>query len=434
MLKKINRQLDKFCRTGFERESDIIKQKLIYICNAYCLLVFITCIAMASLMMLFSGDLLWPAVVYSIGLLFLIFILLNKYGHHFLSRILVVFTANNALMLMTILFTHDSYLDIFFLIICGITLLLFDYTERKWFYILMTYLISLLLIESTPLQHYLPAYNLLDQANIPTMNSVIIIGVIIFIFIQARMHVVVSKVRENDILSTLSSLKSKNEDIEALGVAVTHDLKTPISIIHFYLNLINRHVVKKYKQDAQLTEFLDTVHVSLNQMEKLIITYLSFTRMSQLKIETELIDLNQVLNTVVQNVLGKKTGEDVMLPLHNIEVRSNRILLSTILQNLIENGLKYNRSEKPRVTIEVEETAHKNILKIIDNGIGIDFKFANELFKPFKRFNTLVDGTGLGLAIAKRAAEKLNAKLYCQDTGRKGTTFVLELNAAELLY
>jgi signal transduction histidine kinase len=383
---------------------------------------------MASLMLFFSGDLLWPAAVYSVGILFLGFILLNHFWHHFISRILVVFMANNALMMMTILFTHDSYLDIFFLIICGITLLLFDYTERKWFYVLMTYLISLLLIESTPLQNYLPACNLLDTSNIPTMNSVIIIGVIIFIFIQARMHVVVSKVRENDIVSTLSSLKSKNDDVEALGVAVTHDLKTPISIIHFYLNLISRHVGKKYKQDEQLTEFLDTVHVSLNQMEKLIVTYLSFTRMSQMNIETEILNINADLGNVVKNVLGKKIGDDVLIPSRAIEIRSNRILFCTIMQNLIENGLKYNKSEKPQVIIDFEETPMPKIFKIKDNGMGIDFKFANELFKPFKRFNTLVEGTGLGLAIAKRAAEKLNGNLYCKQTGKDGTTFILELS------
>ncbi len=142
-------------------------------------------------MALLTSDFLWSGAVICVGLMYLSFIFLNKIGRHFLARFLVVFMANNALMVMVILFTHDSYLDIYFLIICGITLLVFDYNERKWFYALMAYLIVLLVIESTPLQHYLPAFNLINEQDIPTMNSVLILGVIVFILIQARILVVV---------------------------------------------------------------------------------------------------------------------------------------------------------------------------------------------------------------------------------------------------
>ena len=412
---------------GFEKENDIIKQKLVYISNAYCLLVCIVCAVMASLMASLTGEYIWSFSTFMVGCIFLVFIYLNKMGYHFISRVLLVFTANNALMLMTILFTHDSYLDIFFLIICGITLLIFDYNERKWSYLLLTYLIILLVIESTPLQDYLPAYNLITPRHIPVMNSVIIIGIIIFIFIQARMHVVISKVRENDITSTLTSLQTKNDDIEALGVAVTHDLKAPISIVHFYLNLINRHISKKYQPDLQLDEFLDTVHVSLNQMEKLIISYLSFTRMSQLIIETEIFNMNTELKNVIKNLLGKVVNVDVVIPEYDINIRSNKMMFSIIMQNLIENGLKYNKSKQPVVKIEYEEGPNIKRITICDNGDGIDTRFSKELFKPFKRFNTLVEGTGLGLAIAKRAAEKINGELYCQSTGKNGTTFILQL-------
>lgn len=426
MLLEISKYLGKICMLGFEKENDIIKQKLVYISNAYCLLVFIVCVIMSSLMILLTREYIWPLTTFMIGSVFLIFIYLNKLGYHFVSRVLLVFTANNALILMTVLFTHDSYLDIFFLIICGITLLIFDYNERKWCYLLMIYLIALLLIESTPLQDYLPAYNLLAPRHIPVMNSVIIIGIIIFIFIQARMHVIISKVRENDIISTLTSLQTKNDDIEALGIAVTHDLKAPISIVHFYLNLINRHISKKYHPDEQLDEFLDTVHVSLDQMEKLIISYLSFTRMSQLIIETEIFNMNTELKNVIRNLLGKVVNVDVLIPESEIHIRSNKMLFTIIMQNLIENGLKYNKSKQPVVRIEYEEGPNIKKITISDNGDGIDTRFSKELFKPFKRFNTLVEGTGLGLAIAKRAAEKINGELYCKSTGKSGTTFILQ--------
>jgi signal transduction histidine kinase len=110
-----------------------------------------------------------------------------------------------------------------------------------------------------------------------------------------------------------------------------------------------------------------------------------------------------------------------------MRITTNRYLFTTIMQNMIENGLKHNVSEQPRVVIDIDEKPGQISISIKDNGIGIDPKFSKYLFKPFKRFNTKVDGSGLGLAVAKRASEKLNGHLYCKETGRDGTVFVLDL-------
>jgi signal transduction histidine kinase len=275
---------------------------------------------------------------------------------------------------------------------------------------------------------------MISAADLPNMNVVLIVGIIIFAIIQARIFVIVRRYKEVDLTSTQFTLKNSQEDLraqqeamEAFGIAVTHDLKAPISLAHFNLNLINRHLKNKYEGDDDLNEFVQSVHVSVSQMEKLILAYLSFNRVKNLAIDREVVNICEELDHILKSSLNRSGTEEVVCSRKNMRITTNRYLFTTIMQNMIENGLKHNVSEQPRVVIDIDEKPGQISISIKDNGIGIDPKFSKYLFKPFKRFNTKVDGSGLGLAVAKRASEKLNGHLYCKETGRDGTVFVLDL-------
>jgi hypothetical protein len=248
---KINliKKLDQICRTGFVHEPNVIKQKLIYTSNAICLLSFFVCSVMAVLKFLFVGNFQETMATFFAGFFLLLFIYFNKVGLNLIGRVTLPLMANIILLAVSIFFTHDSYLDIYFLFICNTTLQLFDYSERKWAYLATGFSIVCLLVETTSLQNYLPAYNMISAADLPNMNVVLIVGIIIFAIIQARIFVIVRRYKEVDLTSTQFTLKSSQEDLraqqeemEAFGIAVTHDLKAPISLAHFNLNLINRHL------------------------------------------------------------------------------------------------------------------------------------------------------------------------------------------------
>lgn len=433
-VSKMKTYLDNLCRTGFDKERNGIKQKLVYTSNAMCLLSFFVCIVMAILKFILLANYFESIATFMAGIFLLLFMYLNKAGYNLLGRILLPVAANLILLIISVIFTHDSYLDIYFLFICNTTLQLFDYSERKWAYFSTGFSILCLLIETTRLQNYLPAYNLIAADNLYDMNLVLIVGIIIFAIIQARIFVVVSKFKEVDLTSTQSTLRSsqtdlqkQNEELEAFGIAVTHDLKAPISIAHLYLNLINRHVKNKYQADIDLNDFTEMVHTSLGQMEKLILAYLTFNKVKNVAIEKETLNVNEELSGIVRNSLNRTVNTDVILPENEIIISSNKYLFPIIMKNIIENGLKYNVSSHPKVIVEAERKKDSVLFTIRDNGIGIDPKFLKYLFKPFKRFNAEIEGSGLGLTVARRAAEKLNGTLTCQYTGKEGTIFVLEL-------
>ena len=104
------------------------------------------------------------------------------------------------------------------------------------------------------------------------------------------------------------------------------------------------------------------------------------------------------------------------------------MLFSTIIQNLIDNGLKYNRSEVPTVKIKFIISNGWAEILVMDNGIGIPQEYFNSIFTPFKRIqqdSKLRVGNGLGLAGAKRAAERMGGNLICLESCGNGTVFKL---------
>ncbi len=433
-ISKMKAYLDNLCRTGFDKERNVIKQKLVYTSNAICLLSFFVCLIMAVLKFILLGNYFESIATLMTGIFLLMFMYLNKAGYSLAGRVSMPVAANLILLIISVIFTHNSYLDIYFLFICNTTLQLFDYSERKWAYLSTGFSILCLLIETTGLQNYLPAYNLISAESIDDMNMVLIVGIVIFAIIQARIFVIVSKFKEVDLTSTQSILKSsqtdlqkQNEELESFGIAVTHDLKAPISIAHLYLNLINRHVKKKYQADADLNDFVDMVHTSLGQMEKLIMAYLTFNKVKSVTMDKEILNVNEELYSIVKNSLNKVVNRDVILPEIEISIRSNKYLFPIVMKNVIENGLKYNKSAHPRVIIGASKKKDSIVFTISDNGIGIDPKFLKYLFEPFKRYNVEIEGSGLGLTVAKRAAEKLGGSLICHHTGKDGTVFLLEL-------
>ena len=104
-------------------------------------------------------------------------------------------------------------------------------------------------------------------------------------------------------------------------------------------------------------------------------------------------------------------------------------ILQLILKNIIENGLKYNRSEVPEVMVKTTATENNYEIAISDNGIGIAKEFQDQIFQMFKRLHTRqeFEGTGMGLAICKKIIRRLGGEISIESEGGKGSTFLVQL-------
>ena len=123
---------------------------------------------------------------------------------------------------------------------------------------------------------------------------------------------------------------------------------------------------------------------------------------------------------------AKLNGEIIFDQLPKIYTSSS--LLTVIFKNLIENGLKYNKSEKPQVTIQYQQNSNEHIYLFTDNGIGIENKYFDYIFHMFKRLESRSkQGSGLGLGLVKKSVEKLGGNISVASELGVGSTFTLKL-------
>ena len=116
------------------------------------------------------------------------------------------------------------------------------------------------------------------------------------------------------------------------------------------------------------------------------------------------------------------------------EVDGDEALLTQLLQNLIANGIKFQApGAQPRVTIDSEPSgAARLVLRVQDNGIGIEPDQLESVFKMFRRLHGTEEypGTGIGLAISQKIVELHDGRIWAESTLGQGTTFFIDLPAA----
>ena len=266
----------------------------------------------------------------------------------------------------------------------------------------------------------------------------ILVGVIAFVLYNANrikqryndQLVEQVEVRTQELENSNSKLKKSNAELERYAYIASHDLKTPLRNIISFTSLIERKV--EHQNDKQLKDYLSFIKKSGRRMNILIQDLLTHSKISSSNqaVINERIDLNdlckELINSIQQTLKERNAEIQVKNPLPVLF--SNYSSFFLLFKNLIENGIKYNESEKPLVTITFEENRDTFIIYITDNGIGIEEKYFNNIWDMFSRLHnsSKYEGTGLGLATCKKIAETFNITIHVSSKLGEGTTFKLE--------
>ena len=144
---------------------------------------------------------------------------------------------------------------------------------------------------------------------------------------------------------------------------------------------------------------------------------------------TDVVEL-ALINLRVRLEETKAVVEFFDLPL----VRSSQSLLIQLFQNLISNALKFSKSAtKPHIFIDAVETEEEHIIRVKDNGIGIDPEHQKQIFIIFQRLHsrTEYEGTGIGLAICQKIVQRLGGRIWVESEPGKGATFLFSLPKAK---
>jgi len=224
-------------------------------------------------------------------------------------------------------------------------------------------------------------------------------------------------------------LERSNEELERFAYIASHDLKQPLNTVISFSALLDKQL--NGTLDTKSNTYLKYVIKGGNQMKQLVEDILEYSKLNQEKRESQVIDLNVLVNEVTDSISElterKNAQVNIIGTLPSLQHEKTKIFL--LFKNLIENGIKYNQSEKPVISIQQSEYEDFTRFSFTDNGIGIEEKYFPKLFKMFSRLQNSKDyeGTGLGLSLCKKIVSNMGGNISLESQPGKGSTFHVDI-------
>jgi len=211
----------------------------------------------------------------------------------------------------------------------------------------------------------------------------------------------------------------------------SHELKSPLTAIRGYAELIELGVVKE-------NEVTSSAHQIVRQTETMTALVEDMLMLSRLENLQEKLysnqDLNQILSTVIDHMSPFAKEKNIKLNINSekISMMCDPWDMQKLFKNLIENAIKYSESDK-QVDITLSQKDKEVVFVVKDQGIGIDIDQQSRVFERFYRVDKgrLDSGTGLGLAIVKHIVMKYNGSVDLVSGLSKGTQITVHLKISE---
>lgn len=225
-----------------------------------------------------------------------------------------------------------------------------------------------------------------------------------------------------DISDKYSAEKIRRE----FSANVSHELKTPLTSISGYAEMIASGMVKS----GDVASFAEKIQKEALRLLNLIDDIIKLSRLDETTQDSSLlesVDL-KALTFETLDILSRPIAEkkiQVSVDASDVKINGNASMLSELLYNLCENAIKYN-IDGGSVEIDLYENAGTKVLAVKDSGIGIDEKYQERIFERFfrvdKSHSKKTGGTGLGLSIVKHIAEFHKADITIDSAPGAGTT------------
>ncbi len=230
-----------------------------------------------------------------------------------------------------------------------------------------------------------------------------------------------------------SELQEANALLMSYANFVSHDLRSPLTVVKGYLSMIQEGVVPL---DQSAAPFIETAYNGTLLMQELIQNILQLAQDEHDRSRSDValcVDPTPVIRRLAQRMReifpdSRATIEVANLP----DVGVSAVLIERVFYNLLTNAIKYSaQREHPQIHIGAQVTEHGPVIFVRDNGVGFDARDADRLFREFSRLSTAgpTEGFGLGLSLVARLVRSHGGKIWAEGAVGEGATFYIQLPA-----
>jgi signal transduction histidine kinase len=215
---------------------------------------------------------------------------------------------------------------------------------------------------------------------------------------------------------------------------ITHELKTPIATVNVAIEAMKNFNALQNPERTQ--EYLDISASELQRLSLLVdkVLKLSMFEKKEIELKKEWFNIKDVVSEVMgtMKLQFEKTKAKVSLKAsgNNFEVNADRLHITSVVYNLLDNALKYGRSN-PAIDVEIKNEGDKICLSVSDNGIGISPEYKEKIFEKFFRVpanNTHnIKGYGLGLSYVCHIMQQHSGSIKVESEVGVGSRFIAQL-------
>ena len=231
----------------------------------------------------------------------------------------------------------------------------------------------------------------------------------------------------NTMVRELSSIETMRNDFIA---NVSHEIKTPLSLILTYATALQDDSV----QEQERKEYIGTIVDASKKLSMLVTNILKLSKLENRGIipEARLYDLSEQIRQCIASFAEQWEKKNISLEadLDEVMVCYDESMLEIVWNNLLSNAVKFTGSNG-RISIGLKEQNGIAVVTVSDSGIGIDTDSQKHIFDKFYQGDNshACEGNGLGLALVKRTIDLLGGTVSVESTPGNGTSFAVSLKA-----
>lgn len=235
------------------------------------------------------------------------------------------------------------------------------------------------------------------------------------------------------LLQYIDKLENANKELDRFAFMASHDLQEPLRKIRTFADRMISNYSPKLDDDG--IKYLKRIEFSAEKMQNLIKDILTFSKIANNIENYDEVDLNSLLTDILTESNLESSNVSIKITKGKLPtIYSNRLLMSTLFQNLLNNAIKYRREDvehEINIYSEFEDKSPENSyyrIFVEDNGIGFDQKYSDQVFKMFTRLHqNKTEGNGIGLALCKKIVETHQGFISVRSKENEGTTFIISL-------
>ncbi|MCC9630083.1 PAS domain-containing protein [Blastopirellula sp. JC732] len=238
-----------------------------------------------------------------------------------------------------------------------------------------------------------------------------------------------AKAAEEERERLISELEQKNAELERFTYTVSHELRSPLVTLSGFVGVLEEDI-QAGDADAVAADCHE-IMLAVRKMGTLLDNLLELSRLDRVSHPHEDVPLLELVDESLSLLQSRIESAGIEIAINgNLPIiGGDRVRWQQVIQNLLENAVKYRSPENPRIEIgAITDKDRPPTIYVQDNGIGIEPKFQQRVFGLFEKLDPRSEGTGVGLALVQRIVQLQGGRIWLDSLGKGyGSTFYIEL-------